>query len=278
LTPDEPDAQLLDRARAGDPVALETLLERHQAQAYRFGLRMCRDQEDAKDVAQDTLIAMARGVREFRGASSISTWLFSIARSFCIKKRRRSRFAPAAERSIDTDAPPEVRRLADPARTPEDIVAGQEVEKALEGAIATLPPGLREVLLLRDAEGLTAPEVAEVLGISPQAVKSRLHRARLLVRAQLAPLLGIGGAARAVSPTCPDVLEVFSRHLEGEISAEACAEMERHLEGCDRCQGACASLKKTLALCRTAGSAIEVPGPVKASVEAAVRAFLSGNA
>jgi RNA polymerase sigma-70 factor (ECF subfamily) len=278
VKPDTPDGELLDRARAGDRVALEGLLERHQAQVYRFGRRMCRDEEDAKDVVQETLIAMARGVRDFRGASSLSTWLFTIARSFCIKKRRRSRFAPQEERSIDTDAPLEVGRLADPARTPEDIVAGQEVEQALERAIAALSPPLREVLLLRDAEGLTAPEVGEVLGISPQAVKSRLHRARLAVRAQLAPLLGIRGGAPAVPPTCPDVVRVFSRHLEGDVSAEVCAEMERHLAGCASCRGACESLKKTLALCRTAGAAASVPGPVGASVKAAVRAFLSEKA
>jgi RNA polymerase sigma-70 factor (ECF subfamily) len=275
LKPDTHDGELLDRARAGDRAALEALLERHQAQVYRFGLRMCRDEEDAKDVVQETLIAMARGVRDFRGASSLSTWLFTIARSFCIKKRRRSRFAPREQRSIDTDASLEVGRLADPARTPEDIVAGQEVEDALERAIAALSPALREVLLLRDAEGLTAPEVAEVLGLSPQAVKSRLHRARLAVREQLAPLLGIREGARTAPPTCPDVLEAFSRHLEGDVSAEACAEMERHLAECGRCRGACASLRKTLALCRTAGAAIEVPGPVEASVRAALRAFLS---
>jgi RNA polymerase sigma-70 factor (ECF subfamily) len=77
---DELDQQLLERARAGDRAALETLLERHQPQVYRFGLKMCRDPEDAKDVLQDTLLAMARGVRDFRGASSISTWLYTVAR------------------------------------------------------------------------------------------------------------------------------------------------------------------------------------------------------
>src|SRR5678816_3525812 len=100
---DETDQVLLDRARSGDAVALEQLLERHQAQVYRFGMKMCRDPKDAKDVMQDTLLSMARGVRDFRGASSISTWLYTIARSFCIKKRRRSKFAPDDERSLDTD-------------------------------------------------------------------------------------------------------------------------------------------------------------------------------
>jgi RNA polymerase sigma-70 factor (ECF subfamily) len=272
---DEGDHLLLERARAGDGQAMEQLLERHQAQVYRFGMKMCRDPEDAKDVLQDTLLAMARGVRDFRGASSISTWLYTIARSFCIKKRRKSQFAPEEERSLDTDVAPEAARLADPAKSPDEALAGKQVEHALEQAIGALEPMYREVLLLRDVEGLTAPEVAEVLGVSVQAVKSRLHRARLSVRAKVAPLLGI--SAGAAAGTCPDVLALFSRHLEDEISADVCAEMERHLQGCDRCRGACDSLKRTLALCRTAGPSVQVPTSVQASVKVALRNFLAEN-
>jgi RNA polymerase sigma-70 factor, ECF subfamily len=241
---------------------------------YRFGMKMCRDPEDAKDVLQDTLLAMARGVRDFRGASSISTWLYTIARSFCIKKRRRSKFAPETERSLDTDVAGEAKRLAAPGENPDDAMAGKQVERALEQAILGLDPMYREVLLLRDVEGLTAPEVAEVVGASVQAVKSRLHRARLSVREHVAPLLGVEPAAPGPG-TCPDVLTMFSQHLEDEISAELCAEMERHLEACGRCRGACDSLKRTLALCRTSGPAVEVPAAVQASVKKALRNFLA---
>ena len=272
---DATDQQLLDRARRGDAQALEALLARHQAQIYRFGMKMCRDPEDAKDVLQDTLIAMARGVRDFRGASSISTWLYTIARSFCIKKRRRSKFAPAEERSLDTDVALEAARLVDPARSPAEALGSKQVEHALEQAIGALEPIYREVLVLRDVEGLTANEVAEVLGVSVQAVKSRLHRARLAVRAHVAPLLEIPVDAPAAPGTCPDVLTLFSRHLEDEISAEVCAEMERHLDRCPRCRDACDSLKQTLALCRTAGATFEVPASVQASVKIAVRDFLA---
>jgi RNA polymerase sigma-70 factor, ECF subfamily len=133
----------------------------------------------------------------------------------------------------------------------------------------------REVLVLRDVEGLSAAEVAEVLGVSVQAVKSRLHRARISVRAHVAPLLGIAPEGGDAPPgTCPDVLELFSRHLEDEISADACAEMERHLEACGRCRGTCESLKRTLALCRTSPSAPVPPG-VQESVRRAVRNFLA---
>jgi RNA polymerase sigma-70 factor (ECF subfamily) len=269
------DEQLLENARAGDKGALERLLERHQAQIYRFGMRMCRDPEDAKDVLQDTLLAMARGVHDFRGASSISTWLYAIARSHCIKRHRRSKFAPAPERSLDTDAAHEARELRDPTRSPDDALAGKQVASALEQAIARLEPAAREVLVLRDVEGLSAPEVAEVLGLTVQAVKSRLHRARLAVRESVAPLLGIPEAAPAAGEKCPDVLDLFASYIEGDISAEVCATMERHLQTCARCRGACDSLKHTLALCRTAGSAVDVPPAVESSVKAALRDFLA---
>jgi RNA polymerase sigma-70 factor (ECF subfamily) len=272
------DEQLLAAARAGNGQALEQLLERHQAQVYRFGMKMCRDPEDAKDVLQDTLLALARGVRDFRGASSISTWLYSIARSFCIKKRRRSQFAPNEERSLDTDVAAEARGLADSAGAPDETLAGKEVEQALESAISALEPMYREVLLLRDVEGLTAPEVAEVLGVTIQAVKSRLHRARLSVRQRVAPLLGANLDLPAAGPgVCPDVLALFSQHLEDEISAEICAEMERHLQSCRRCRDACESLRKTLALCRTSGGTAAIPAAVQASVKLALRDYLAQN-
>jgi len=273
------DDDLLASARAGNPRALEELLERHEPQVYRFGMKMCRDPEDAKDVLQDTLLAMARGIRDFRGASSLSTWLYTIARSFCIKRRRRSQFAPEEERSLDTELGAEASRLAHPGAAPDETLAGKRVKAALEEAIGALDPMYREVLLLRDVEGLTAPEVAAVVGASVQAVKSRLHRARLSVREKVAPLLGVNLDLAAAGPgPCPDVLTLFYLHLEDEISADLCAEMERHLEACGRCRGACESLRQSLSLCRTSASAAEVPRSVQESVRSALRLYVSEKA
>lgn len=261
------DEALLQAAKGGDAAALERLLERHQAQIFRFGVNMCRSTEDAKDVLQDTLLAMARGVRDFRGASSLSTWLYTIARSFCIKKRRRSKHAPEVERSLDESH----AFTADEAAGPDDALVSKQVREALEEAIADLPPMYREVLLLRDAEGLTAPEVAEVLGLTVQAVKTRLHRARAAVRERVGPRLGILPAAPG--PACPDVVSLFSRYLEDEINAETCAGMQAHIEACKRCSALCDSLKQTLALCRTSTRGAAVPAAVQASVKTALRDF-----
>lgn len=274
---DESEARILEAARGGDGRALEALIERHQAQVYRFGMKMCRHPEDAKDVLQDTLLALARGIRDFRGGASLSTWLYTVARSFCIKKRRHRKSAPVAEVSLEDEAAA-AASVPEAGQAPDDALAGKQVERAIEEALAALAPMYREVLVLRDVEGLSAAEVAEVVGVSVDAVKSRLHRARLAVRAHVAPLLSLPAEASAPAPgksACPDVLTLFSKRLEEEISAGACAEMERHLQGCSRCRGACDSLRRTLLLCRTVPSG-EVPASVQTSVRVALRDFLGG--
>lgn len=227
-------------------------------------MKMCRDPEDAKDVLQDTLLALARGVRDFRGASSLSTWLFTVARSFCIKKRRKR--APAVDAISAAD------HVADAAPHADEALASRQVEEAIERAIAALEPMYREVLLLRDVEGLSAKEVAEVLGIGVPAVKSRLHRARIAVRNSVAPLIGAPGQDAATS--CPDVLTTFSRNLEGDISPELCVQMQDHVASCGHCTAACDSLKNTLALCRASGPKTKVPAEVQAQVRAALHAVL----
>jgi len=266
---DRVDAELIEGLQHGDDAALGALLSRHAPGIYRFGLKMCRDPEDAKDVVQDTLLAAARGIRDFRGASSVSTWLFTIARSFCIKKRRR---APVADASVSLDDDAEVAAVRSPGALPDEAVADRQLGAALERAIASLEPMYREVLVLRDVEGLTAPEVAEILELSVDAVKSRLHRARAHVRGQLTAFLPgaepAGGAGPA--PACPDIVALFSRYVESDIGADECAAMERHIATCPRCGVACDSLKRTLALCRAEPRG-EVPPGVQDRVRTAIR-------
>jgi RNA polymerase sigma-70 factor, ECF subfamily len=261
------EAELLEAVRSGSSQALEALLERHEARLYRFARRLCRHREDAEDVLQESLLAAARGLGGFRGASSIGTWLYAIARSFCIKKRRRSVFAPV-EVSLDSEVSLAARGVADPGRRPDEVLEASRLEAALERAIAALDRPYREVLLLRDVEGLSAAEVARVTGLSVPAVKTRLHRARGRLREALAPLMAAPGraAAPASARLCPDVVRLFSRHLEGDISARTCARMERHLASCPRCRASCEGLKRVLRMCRT------VPEPeVSAALQDKVR-------
>lgn len=271
------DTALVEAAKTGDRRALEELLSRHQGRVFRFGRKMCGDDEDAADVLQETLLAAARTLPEFRGASSVSTWLYTIARSFCIKRRRTSKFAPQHINSLDADGE-RAAEVPDPARSPEESAAGKELQDALDGAIAALEPGYREVLVLRDVEGLSANEVAEALGLSVDAVKSRLHRARVTVRERVAPALGVVDAPAPAGPGCRDVVEIFSRRMEGEIDGSACAELESHLQGCPTCRGRCDSLRSTLALCKRAGEDHPVPADVERKVRHALARFLESRA
>ena len=270
---ESPDKDLLAALKRGDDSAIEELLRRYQSRIYRYGMKMCRDPEDAKDVLQDTMLTMSQSLRNFRGASSLTTWLYAIARSFCIKKRRKSKFAPTEEISLsgmDSDRSGPVSAAS---AQPDHIVSAKELGNYLNKAVQSLEPMYRDVLLLRDGEGLSAAEVAEVLGVRVDAVKSRLHRARLAVREQMAPLLGVSAMSEpAARRNCPDVLALFSRHLENEIDPEVCKSMELHLAGCNTCRENCESLKQTLALCRN--SDVSVPAQVQHSVHKAIRAFL----
>ena len=249
---DAQESQLLAAAQGGDRRALEQLLAAHFAQVERFASKMCRHTADAEDVTQETLIAAARTVGNFRGDAAVSTWLFRIARSFCIKQRRRGRSVRQGDTSLDDAAAPEARTLADATAGPEATLNDRQLGQALQQAIESLAPMYREVLLLRDVEGLSANEVSEVLGIRVDAVKTRLHRARLAVRDKLAPMLTPAEEAPAAGGSCPDVLSMYSRHMEGDIQPNTCAEMEAHLASCPRCQGRCDSLRRTLVLCKSA--------------------------
>jgi RNA polymerase sigma-70 factor, ECF subfamily len=258
---------LLAAARVGERPAIEALLERYQARVFRFGLHMCGDVEEARDVLQDTLLAAARNIGDFRGDASISTWLYTIARSFCVKKRRRSKFAPAEQISLDRAA----GDLVSSAPGPEELAARDEIKRALVDVLEALDPPSREVMILRDIEGLTAPEVAEITGESVDAIKSRLHRARAEVRARLGALLG--DTDEPPSAGCPDVLTAFSKRLEGDLDPRLCAELQDHVDGCAACRARCDSLKRVLSVCTGAPSG-PVPAAVADSVRAALRAEL----
>jgi RNA polymerase sigma-70 factor (ECF subfamily) len=268
------EQQLLDAARRGDRAAIEALLGGEQERLYRFGMKMCGDPEDAKEVLQESLLAAARGLPAFEGKSSLATWLYTIARSFCIKRRRRGKFAPAVERSLEGEMHGEAARVAAEGPLPDEALAAREVGRAVDEALMSLEPMYREAIVLRDVEGLSAAETAAVLGISVEAVKSRLHRARKAVREKLAPL--VGEVERPADAGCPDVLAMLSAHLDGEISAATCAQMERHLAGCRRCRRACDSLKEALALCRAPSA--PVPPGVQETVRRELRRLLAGGA
>jgi len=267
--------QLVAAAKTGDRKALEALVKQHEARVYRFGRHMCRDTHDAEEVLQETFLAMTRSLADYRGAASLSTWLYSIARSFCIKKRRRSKFAPEYIESLNGEADAAPLAVADPGRAPDEAVAAAQLKATLDRAIATLRPMYREVLVLRDVEGLTAPEVSESLGITVQAVKSRLHRAREQVRELVMPQLEHAELPPPTSAQCERTARLFSRHLEGEIDAATCASMEQHIHDCAHCGAVCSSLRETLATCRQIGAdRTDVPPALQKAVREAIKQYV----
>jgi RNA polymerase sigma-70 factor, ECF subfamily len=212
----EADAELISAAQAGDRGAIDELLERYEERIYRFGLRMCGDEESAREVLQETMIAAFRNLPGFRGEASLSTWLYQIARSFCIKERRGVRPTTAA---LDS-------QLADHAPSPEAHAHARQIGHALAAAIAELPPDQREALVLRDVEGLRAEEAAEVVGIEVGALKSRLHRARLALRAKLA------GVVATAPEACRELAQELTAYAASEIDQATCVKIEHHLATC----------------------------------------------
>lgn len=177
--------RLLHAAQAGEREALEALLAVHRETVFRYGLRFCRSTEDTEDAVQETLWAAARALRpsgaevrgdRFRGAAAITTWLFTIVRNRC----HRMLWSHRHDDEDLADAFPTWNE-----RSLDDEIANAEVRRALAVGLAQLEPVHREVLLLRDVGGWTAPEAAAELGITIDALKSRLHRARKALRAVL---------------------------------------------------------------------------------------------
>jgi RNA polymerase sigma-70 factor (ECF subfamily) len=187
------EQDLIAASKGGDPAALDALVREHQGRVYAFAMRMCRNVEDAKDILQETFLGMVRSIRDFRQESKFTTWLYRIASNACLKKHRRGMFDPTPEQELSLDElmprpDSEGRRpqIADWSEDAERALLTGELTGRMETAIDKLPRDYKIVLLLRDVEGFSAEETAEMLKLSVPAVKSRLHRARVFVRRELA--------------------------------------------------------------------------------------------
>ena len=169
--------------------AFDKLYREHVDLVYRYAHRLCGEAESAKDLVQETFLNAYRGLKDFRGDSRISTWLYTIASRACLRMRRKRKGAPERELSLEEFVPTSEGefRLQIPVDglTPEQALENKELREALEQAINKLPKKYRMALVLRDMEGLSAGETGAIMGLSERAVKSRLHRARLFVRREL---------------------------------------------------------------------------------------------
>lgn len=175
---------------AGNIEAFDRFVSIFSAKLFRYSFLVCHQREDAEEITQEALLKVFQNLDQLREPERIRAWVFRVARNACLMRRRKSVFAPEHELSLDELRPSlagEGRRLeiADWSALPDEIVLRGELKDALESAITALPEGYRVVLLLRDVEGLSTADTAEILDLSEDAVKTRLHRARLAVRKEL---------------------------------------------------------------------------------------------
>jgi len=182
----DPDAKLVKAVQAGRVDLLPLLVERYEKALFRFGLKICGRAEDAEELVQDTFLNVLKYLDRFRHETKFKNWLYRIAASACTKMRRRSKFAPSRELSLDeflsADEHGALRQLPQWAAQPIDQVLNEELGRNINAGILQLPEKYRVVLVLRDIEGFSTDETARILNLTPSNIKVRLHRARLFLR------------------------------------------------------------------------------------------------
>ncbi len=275
----EEAVQLLQK---GDNAALEQALALLQNTVFSFSMRVCGQREDAEDTMQEVLLKSVPHLPKFNSPKALLVWLYKVAKNRCLMSRRRSKFAPHRELSLEELMPSrkELEQLGDDGGiNPEGFAIRSEEAGRLRDAIQQLPPQYRIVLVLRDMEGLTDEEVAEITGLRSGTVRVRLHRARLLVRKEL--MKGSkprAGRARVVSPVsseqrqgndlrrparCKAMFAELSNYLDEHLDDSLCEELERHLGGCEPCKAFLSNLQATVEQCRR--SSAESPDRKKAA-------------
>ena len=182
---------LLERCRTGDALAWETLVRRYQGRVYGLALRYLRRREEALDVAQEAFVRVYRGLDDFDASRSFQGWLLLVTRNLCIDHLRRRKARPPAE---DVPVEPGIEPR-DPRPTPADHLETDARKSLLYRALDRLSPINREIVLLKEIQGLTLEEVSHLLDVPVGTVKSRSNRARVeLARHVLALDPGYGGA------------------------------------------------------------------------------------
>ena len=207
----ENEVELARRLLAGDALAFERFVEHFRAKIFHYSWMMCGVREDAEEVAQETLLQVFESIEQLREPEKVRSWVFRIAKNACLTKRRKSIFAPSRELSLDELMPVKHQdgdrlriNVADWSVLPDRQALQGEMNVFLEKAIRELPEIYRSVILMRDIEELSTAETAEILDVSPDTIKTRLHRARLAVRQTIDKCLRgeVKGEARIHGTAC----------------------------------------------------------------------------
>jgi len=185
----------LESMRRGDPTCLGGFFEAWGDRLYRLSLRLTGDPAAAEDVVQESFVKLMAGAERIEGRSRLATWLYRVAYNASIDRLREGkRTTPVPEEDEDGSLP--LPTLLVDFLSPEEMLRDAETRRALDEAIADLPPSLRAAFLLRDVEGLSTAEAAEALSVTETNLKVRLHRARLLLRERLSAFVAGHGKRR----------------------------------------------------------------------------------
>ncbi len=187
IYPDE--ASLVEALKRGDPEACACMIKQYAPRVYAIAIRMLNDPDDAEEVLQETFISACKNIQKFEERSALGTWLHRIATNAALMHlRKRKHREVSLDEPIETQGGEDVyREVQDWTFSPDDHAMNSEIRDILEKAIAELPETLRTVFILREIEGYSTEETAQILGISVSAAKVRLHRARLRLRQLLTP-------------------------------------------------------------------------------------------
>ena len=253
-----------------DPQALEHALELLQGTVFSFSMKVCGQREDAEDTMQEVLVKALPYLPKFESPRALLVWLYKVAKNRCLMSRRKSKFAPKRDLSLEELMPDrlELARLAQEGPVnPESLAIRSQQARRLRDAIHQLPPQYRIILVLRDMEGLTDDEVGDITGLRPGTVRVRLHRARLFVRRTLArdghkqrtsrhvvsaeiENTAVNSQRRPAS--CKALFAQLSDYLDEQLDDSLCQKLEEHFEGCAPCEAFLASLESTVEQLRKA--------------------------
>ena len=181
------DNELIERFSRGCEISFEEVVKRYQTKVHNLAMRLTRNEEDAEEVLQDVFVTVYRKIESFEGKAKFSSWLYRITVNAAFMKLRKKK----QDHSVSLeDLAPSVQNQAREQgslflASSDSVAINREVRDALEGAISRLPDDYRAVFVLRDVDGLSNKEVSDILGLSIPAVKSRLHRSRLMLRKKL---------------------------------------------------------------------------------------------
>jgi len=181
------DLELVSLAKQGDKRAFSELVKRYEKKVYALALKIMQNPEDASDILQETFIQVFKKIKDFKEKSRFSTWLYRIAFNECLMRKRKKQIPTVSiDAPLVLDSGDELKQeIVDWSSNPLATIENKELKNKLEGAISKLPEEYRDVVVLKDIEGLSHKEIADMLKISVPNVKTRLHRARLFLRKEL---------------------------------------------------------------------------------------------